>query len=345
MNHFEIHSSLTKNILPDGKCFITGVGGYLASNLARTLAELDIKVVGLYRSKTNSIIDHPNIELIKGDLLKPETYEEALKTCKYIFHVAAHASNWAKDSSVFYKVNIGGTLQLLELAKKYGISKTVVTSSAGTIGPSYKDEVINENSFRKIGFFGDYEESKFICDENILRLTLEGQNIVIVNPTRLYGPGVMGQSNTITHIINKARRGKWKFKLGKGNEIANYAYVYDVVAGHINAMVYGKSGQKYLLGGENCSFNDFMQNIENVSGTKQKLISVPFKFIRLFGKIEDFLAYHFNKHPKMGYKWAIKLEQNWITDCSKANKEIQYKITPVNQGIKNTITWLDKNEL
>ena len=198
MKNFKVHPSLSKDILPDGKCFITGVGGYLASNLARTLAELNIEVIGLYRSKTNSIINHPNIKLIKGDLLKPDTYKDALKECKYIFHVAAHASNWAKDSSVFYKVNIGGTLQLLKLAKEYGISKTVVTSSAGTIGPSYNNEIVTENTFRKIGFFGDYEESKFICDENILRLTLEGQNIVIVNPTRLYGPGVMGQSNTIT---------------------------------------------------------------------------------------------------------------------------------------------------
>ena len=47
----------------------------------------------------------------------------------------------------------------------------------------------------------------------------------------------------------------------------------------------------------------------------------------------------------MGYKWAIKLQQDWITDCSKATKNIDYKITPIKQGIRNTITWLDKNEL
>ncbi len=345
MKHFEVHPSLSKGILPDGKCFITGVGGYLASNLARTLAELDIQVVGLYRSKTNSIVDHPNIQLIKGDLLRPETYEEALKNCKYIFHTAAHASNWAKDPSIFYEINIGGTLSLLKLAKKHNIQKTVVTSSAGTIGPSYKKEPVNEKSYRKLGFFGDYEESKFICDEIIVRLSKENQDIIIVNPTRLYGPGVMGQSNTITDIINKARKGKWKFKLGDGNEVANYAYVYDVVAGHIMAMIKGKSGEKYILGGENYSFNHFIQEIEDISGTKQKLFSVPFSIINIFGKIEDFLASNFNKAPKMGYKWAIKLQKDWITDCSKAEIELDYKITPVKQGIENTVVWLNKNEL
>ena len=74
-------------------------------------------------------------------------------------------------------------------------------------------------------------------------------HIVMVNPPRIYGPGIITESNAVTRLIKLYMAGKWKIMPGDGKRTGSYVYIDDVVNGHILAMQKGRAGERYNLGG------------------------------------------------------------------------------------------------
>lgn len=320
------------------KILVTGTGGFIASKLALKLTGSGNEVRAFFRSKVGPCLMQEGISFFKGDILDKNSLEKAVEGCDQIFHVAALANNWAKKTGQFYEVNVTGTENLLAAAKKYGVKKIVVTSSAGTLGPSLEGLPITEDQNHIL--FGHYEKSKRKSEEKISEFVEKGMNVVIVNPTRVFGPGKLSKSNAVTKIIQKYIEKKWKFIPGNGSNIGNYAFVDDVVNGHLLAMEKGKSGQRYILGGHNLSFNEFINIVSQVSGIKNKLAPVPMNLIAAFGLAEDLMAALFGREPQITFAWVKKYKANWTTSTEKAEKELGYSITPFKESIKKTIDWL-----
>ncbi len=320
------------------KILVTGAGGFIASKLALKLADSGMEVRAFYRSKTNPDLQHQGIELFQGDILDSTILEKACEGCEKIFHVAALANNWAKNPWEFYDVNVSGTENVLIAGKKSGVKKIVVTSTAGTIGPSMEGKPITEKQNSTL--FGNYEKSKKKSEEKIYEFVGKGMDIVIVNPTRVFGPGELSKSNTVTKIIQKYIEKKWKFIPGNGDNTGNYAFVEDVVIGHILAMENGKAGERYLLGGHNLSFNEFINIVSEVSGIKNNLVPVPMGIIGMFGLLEDVAAKLFSREPQITYTWVKKYQANWTTSTEKAEKELGYTITPIKDAVQKTVDWL-----
>lgn len=325
------------------KILVTGAGGFIASRLALTLAESGIRVRALYHSGVSQMLHHSNIELVKGDILDEAIVKKAVDGCEKIYHVAALANNWAKNPQLFYDINVKGTEQVLKAAKNCGVKKIVLTSSAGTIGPSINGLPVTENQHSIL--FGHYEKSKKISEERIVEYVRPGSEITIVNPTRVFGPqlpgkGELSKSNAVTKIIHRYMEGNWKFRPGTGENIGNYAYVEDVVNGHILAMEKGKPGEKYILGGHNLSFNEFIAIVSEVSGIRNTLIPVPLGLIALFGALEDMAAALWGREPQITYSWVKKYKADWTTSTEKAEKELGYTKTLATEAIKKTVEWL-----
>lgn len=320
------------------KILVTGTGGFIASNLALKLAESGNEVRALYRSKINAGLHHPCIELVKGDILDKTILAKAAEGCEKIFHVAALANNWAKNAQQFYDVNVAGTENVIRAGKLSGVKKIVVTSTAGTVGPSPDGNPVTEKQSSTL--FGHYEKSKKESEDKVFEFVEKGMDIVIVNPTRVFGPGELSKSNAVTKIIHKYIEKKWKFIPGNGENIGNYAFVEDVVNGHILAMEKGKPGERYLLGGHNVSFNEFINIVSEVSGIKNKLAPIPLGFIGIIGLAEDMAALIFGREPQITYAWVKKYKANWTTSVEKAEKELGYTITPLKEAVQKTIKWL-----
>lgn len=321
------------------KILVTGGGGFIASKLALKLAEEGNEVRVMYRSKFNAELNHPGIELVPGDLLNKSSLSEAVKNCDQLFHVAALANNWAKNSNLFYAINVTGTNNIIEFALDAGVKKIVVTSSAGTLGPAQKNIPAHEN--QEPVLYGHYERSKKKSEEKIQEFVKKGAHIAIVNPTRVFGPGQLSKSNAVTKIIQRYIQKKWKFIPGKGENIGNYAFIDDVVRGHLLAMEKGKSGERYILGGHNLSFNEFITIVSEVSGIKNNLVPVPFGVISTVGIIEDLAALVFGREPQITYNWVKKYRADWTTSTAKAEKDLGYSITPFKEAITHTIQWLN----
>lgn len=321
--------------------FLTGATGYIGTRLALSLADMGYRVHALYRSeeKAKSLKNHSNIVLFKGDILDAKSLELAMLGCRQVFHVAACAKAWEKDPSTFYRLNVEGTLNVLNVAQKLNIEKIVFTSTAGIFGPSEDGSFTDETSGIS-GFFTDYEKSKKTAEDIIRQRAGEGQHIVIVNPTRVYGPGLLSESNGVTRMVKLYLEGKWHFIPGNGKSIGNYVFVDDVVQGHILAMENGRIGENYILGGENINYLDFFDRIRDISGDRFFLFNVGLKFMMLVSSCMKFMAEKFSIPPAITPELVKKFTCNWNVSSDKAMTELGYSIIPLDEGLRRTINWL-----
>ena len=95
------------------------------------------------------------------------------------------------------------------------------------------------------------KETKAEAEKIALDYSKKGLDVVTVNPTRVYGPGKLTESNSMTKIVRLYISGLWRIIPGDGKSIGNYVFIDDVVEGHILAARFGRKGERYILGGEN----------------------------------------------------------------------------------------------
>lgn len=328
------------------KIFVTGATGYIGQELCRELAARDYSVIGLYRSERKAgMLRDSGIELIKGDLLDIGGLEDVLKDCDEIYHLAAFAAMWAPEPGMFFKVNVQATIDLLTMARDANVKRVVVTSTAGVLGPS-NGEVIDENSEREIDFFSDYERTKHMSEDYIMSWDTGNMEVIIVNPSRVFGPGLLSTSNGATRMIQKYIKGNFRIKPGDGQRIGNYCFVDDVVKGHIKAMEKGRHKERYILGGNNVTYEEFFRVLSEVAGKKYRQIAIPVPLIKMLARIHLMRANIFGVPPLITPKWADKFNNHhWALSSQKAKQELDYHITPLEKALHKTVEWLNNNSV
>jgi NAD+-dependent farnesol dehydrogenase len=326
------------------KAFLTGATGYIGQRLALRLAEDGHQVRALVRSPEKArLIQHPNISLVQGTLSDFAALVAGTAGCDVIFHMAAFARVWAPDPTVYTEINVEGTGRVLQAALQNQVKRVVVTSTAGVFGPS--DGVpVQEAGERSVPFFNEYEETKraseILCED----YAEKGLEVVVVNPSRVYGPGISSESNPITRMINLYVNGSWRWIPGDGNGIGNYVLVDDVVQGHLLAWEKGRPGERYLLGGENASYNAFFQKLQQVSGVKKRMVHVPVGVLLFMSNLMMAWTNITGKAPLITPKWVRKYLYHWELSSQKAADELGYSFTPLKEGISQTLEWLNRNE-
>jgi nucleoside-diphosphate-sugar epimerase len=326
------------------KIFVTGATGFIGSKLCMKLADLGNQVHALYRSESKaSILFHPDIHLFKGDILDYDSLKNAMDGCQQIYHMAAFTDVWIKDESRIYELNVTGTLNVLNAALETGVKDIVVSSTAGVFGPSLDGIEVTEISIRQIDFFIEYERTKAIAEEMSLEFIQSGLNIRIVNPTRVYGPGVLNPSNSVTKLIASYIAGKWRIIPGDGSSVGNYVFIDDAVSGHLLAMERGRLGEKYILGGDNISYNDFFNLLGEVSGKRRLMLKVPLSPIYFASDLAMMVNRVTGVKPFITKGLIRKFNYNWRVNSQKAISDLGYSPTPVKESLTITIDWIRKN--
>lgn len=324
--------------------FITGATGYIGNNLAKRLAQEGHIVHALCRSANKkNLLDQPNIKIFEGDITDVVSVETAMRDCEQVYHLAAYARVWAKDPSTFYRLNVLGTKNVLDAAVKYGIKDVVFTSTGGVLGPS-NTAPVKEDDPRFGNVFNEYEDTKTqaeaLCKEYCNKYNMR---IVIVNPPRIYGPGVESESNAVTKLVKLYLKGKWKIMPGDGKRTGSYVHVDDVVNGHILAMEKGRAGERYILSGVNASYNEFFETLAKMSGKKNKLYNFPVWLMMVSGYAIMGYTKLTGKPPLLTPKWIKKYLYDWSLSCEKAQKELGYTYRSLEEGLKETVEWVKKN--
>jgi nucleoside-diphosphate-sugar epimerase len=326
------------------KIFITGASGFIGKQLAEKLADDNHEVVVLLRdiSKVNEFINK-RIKGVSGDIFDTNKLKSGMKDCDWVFHLAAFTKPSANDPTISYRTNVTGTINVIEAARENGVKKVILTSTAGTLGYSHDGLPVDEATNRNPVYNTEYERTKSLAEKIAIEYCSDKIDIVIVNPTRVFGPGKLTISNSVTKIIKLYICGIWRIIPGDGESIGNYVFIDDVVSGHILAARSGISGERYILGGENLSYKDFFRITGVVSGRRRKLFLLSERSLKGIIRLAGLYSRIMGNPAVITEGWIDKYLKNWIVSSNKAQSRLNYKITPFEEGIKRTLLWLKSN--
>lgn len=319
---------------------VTGATGFVGKQLALKLAGSGHMVHAMYRSEAKiGEMEHPNIRLFKGTLADLASIDNAMKGCDQVYHLAAFAAVWTRHPEEIYEQNVQGTANILESALKHGVKRVVHTSTAGVFGPSGEKPNSEDNPIAETHFV-HYDRSKALAEQKINTYVRDGMNVLIVNPTRVYGPGKLGDSNGVTRMIRDYIKGKWHIIPGNGQSVGNYVFIDDVVDGHILAMEKGRTGERYLLGGSDLSFNEFFNILKEVTGSHYFLIRIPLFIGISIAAIMLIIAKLTGRMPLITPGLLKRYSHHWAVSSEKAKAELGYDPVDFREGLRRTLEWL-----
>jgi farnesol dehydrogenase len=319
---------------------VTGATGFVGKQLALRLAVSGHTVHALYRSEAKiEGLKHPNIKPFKGALGDLASIDNAMKGCDQVYHLAAFAAVWTRNAEEIYEQNVQGTVNILESARKLGVKRVVYTSTAGVFGPSGENPNTEDSPLAETHFI-HYDRSKVQAEQKVKAYAKDGMDVVIVHPTRVYGPGKLGDSNGVTRMIRDYLNGNWHIIPGNGKSVGNYVFIDDVVDGHILAMEKGRKGERYLLGGSDLSFNEFFRILKEVTGSRYFLIKIPLFAGIFIASIMLTFAKLTGRMPLITPGLLKRYSHNWAVSSEKARTELGYDPVDFRGGLHRTVEWL-----
>ena len=319
------------------KALITGATGFVGGAVARALVKrgIDIRVIARGGSDLQNLEGLPH-ELVTGDLRDQPSLRIALTGCSQLYHVAAHYALWAKDPSIFYDVNVIGTRNLLEAARDVGTERIVYCSTIGAIGlPPGGGLGTEETPVSLEQMAGHYKRSKYLAEQEVLKLAKAGLPVVIVNPSAPVGAADVKPTPT-GQIVVDFMKGRMPAYIETGLNIVD---VDDVAAGHLLAMEKGRTGERYILGGKNLMLREVLEILSRLSGVKAPTIELPRLAILPLAYLNLWVANMTGQPPRIPLEGVKMAKYKMHYNCSKAIRELGIPQTPPEVALEKAVRW------
>jgi dihydroflavonol-4-reductase len=322
--------------------FVTGATGFVGSHVARVLAEQGADLRLLVRSGS----DPKNIEGLKadrvvGDLCDPASLEKAMAGCDVVFHVAADYRLWVRDPERMYRANVEGTRAILKAALQNGVRRVVYTSSVATMGFSSNGHVADENSPVSLeNMIGPYKRSKFLAEEVAIEAGHSGMDVVVVNPSTPVGERDIKPTPTGRIILDFLKK-KFPAYVDTG---LNLVDVSECAHGHVAALEKGRSGERYILGGENLTLKQILDKLAVITGLPSPKVRVPYVVALATGVVDEILTGRILKREPRATIDAVRMgRKKMFVSSSKAARELGWKIVPVDNALRCAVEWFRAN--
>lgn len=315
---------------------ITGVSGFLGAHVLREALGQGHDVSVLLRDASRLDPEFAGrVRVHMGDVTAPETLRPALqRPCDVLFHVAASTNMWSRRNAEQNRINVGGMENLLAAAKGR-IGRFIATSSVAVYGIT--DALITEHSpLLALEQSINYARSKAQAQQRALESGLE---VVVLNPTHIFGPGDRHNWARMIGMIDQNRLP------GVPPGAGNFVDVRQVARAHLRAIEHAKAGETYLVGGEQSSFLNVVQLIASALGENPPTRSTPAAVVKLLAHAKALVARFTNVEPDLTPESAAFVTHAMRVDSSKAQRELDLQITPLPQLISDTVAWLRENQL
>jgi dihydroflavonol-4-reductase len=319
------------------KALVTGATGFVGGAVARALVNSGSDVRVLARAGADlQNLQGLHVERVEGDLRDPASLRKALTGCRQLYHVAAHYALWAKDPLIFYDVNVTGTKNLLEAAREAGTERIVYCSTIGAIGlPPGGGLGTEETPVSLEQMAGHYKRSKYLAEQEVLKLAKAGLPVVIVNPSAPVGAGDVKPTPT-GQVIVDFMKGRMPAYIETGMNIVD---VDDVAAGHLLAMQKGRIGERYILGNKNLMLREVLEILSRLTGVKAPTIKLPRLAILPLAYLNQWIANLTGRPPRIPLEGVKMAKYKMHYDCSKAIRELGIPHTPPEVALEKAVRW------
>jgi dihydroflavonol-4-reductase len=324
------------------KAFVTGATGFLGSHVARLLADQGADLRLLVRSTSNlRNLQGLKAETASGDLRDAGSLEKAMSGCDTVFHVAADYRLWARDPWEMYRSNVEGTRAILEAARKNGVRRVVHTSSVATMGFTENGHPADEDSPVSLAdMIGHYKRSKFMAEQIALEAGRSGLYVVTVNPTTPVGEQDVKPTPTGRIVLDFLKR-KFPAYVETG---LNLVDVRECARGHVAALEKGKAGERYILGGEDLTLKQILDKLAKITGLPSPTVKLPYVFAFAAGVVDEAITGRLlHREPRATVDTVRMGRKKMFASSSKAERELGWKIVPVEDALRRAVDWFRAN--
>jgi dihydroflavonol-4-reductase len=316
------------------KVLVIGGNGFIGSNVVRALLANGHGVrCTLRKTSKTERIDGLAFERAEADVTDLASIKAALAGCDAVVHLAS-PSSWNDINSPALEATVQtGTANVLEAAKA-AQAKVVFCSSSMAVNASPEPVVFDERTpFDLFGLNFRYCESKHAAEEMCLKAAKDGVHVVIVNPGEVYGPEDTAFI-TAGNLVDFAKSSP--VLVCKGGSAV--VFVEDVALGIVRALEKGRSGERYILAGENLTIRQIAETTLRLLGLKRSVLTIPNPIIRAVTSVASAL------HLPLPFNAAVVpfATRFWFMNNEKATRELGMKFRPAEQTLGPTLEWLKK---
>jgi len=299
---------------------VTGATGHIGTNLVRALLEQNYMVKVLVHNNTGNF-NTDDVEVVKGDLLDPESLAQLCNGVDVLIHLAAVISIGASSNIDVYNINFEGTKNLINSAVSSGVRRVIHFSSIHAIVQEPLDSLLDESGDIAINSKIPYEQTKAMSEQWVLKQQSDSFDVVVLSPTSVIGPADPGPSlmgEFLCGAINKTIPG-----VVPGGY--DWVDVRDIVDATVSAIEKGRGGHKYILSGKWLSVKDFADLWIEKSGSNRRLPLFPLWMARI-GVPFMYVVAKFTRTKAVYTNESLSILQmgNRHISSSKAQKELDY---------------------
>jgi len=325
------------------KALVTGGGGFLGGAIVHQLRERGDHVRTFQRGKYADL-ESVGIECFRGDLSDVDSLARAIKGCEVVFHVAAKVGVWGKYHD-FYNTNVVGTRRVIELSKRYRVSKLVYTSSPSVVFTGHDDGGLDESAPYARRYLSPYPETKALAERLVLAANSQQLATIALRPHLVWGPG---DPHLVPRIIKRAQAGRLRL-VGDGRNLVDFTYIDNAAAAHLLAAdrltpEATCAGRVYFVtNGEPLPMGDWLGKILRAASLPPHLPSIPPSVAYMVGAVLESLhrLLRPSEEPLITRFVARELATAHWFDISAARRDLGYEpAISVDEGIDRLARFL-----
>lgn len=325
------------------KCLVTGATGFLGTNLVVELLQQgwEVRASGS-RENGTPYLQALAVEYVAADITDPEQCKNLAQGCDVVFHVAGDTSFWKRQYDRQRQINVEGTRNVADACLAAGVKRLVHTSTADVFGYSEDGQPVTEShAFNYINMGYNYGETKLAADKVARSYQSEQLDVVLIHPGFMVGP--YDHTLQIGSVFFELKAGKIPaFPPGA----SSFCHVAEVARAHIAAAEKGRAGESYICAGmphSNLTLADMFGRMAKAINVKPPRWVMPYWLWVIYAYGAELLANITNTPPQINPGQARYMGQQQMYDSSKAIAELDYVVSPIEDGIRDALGWYRAN--
>ncbi|HEY7927075.1 MAG: NAD-dependent epimerase/dehydratase family protein [Candidatus Dormibacteria bacterium] len=312
--------------------FLTGATGFIGGHVLDELLRSGYSVRALVRGP-GRLARQPNLREVAGDVTRSGELVEPMRGCRLLVHCAAAYSFSPADRGRIHATNVVGTAGLLEAARLAGVERAVVTSSSATVGPSRNGHPATEADHADAHGDSVYHDSKIVAERVALAARVPA---VLVLPTAPVGSRDWKPTPTGAALLTFLRGRVFASVEGGINVVA----VADVARAHVAALERGETRRRYLVAGENLSFDQLWSRLGALTGRRAPRRHLPHAAALLAGYVDEARCRLLpGSQPLVPIEGVRMARHRMFVESRRAQDELGVVASNVDDALAGAVRW------
>lgn len=322
------------------RVLVTGGTGFTGTALVTRLLQAGHEVVALdYKDGLQcDTLRALGAEVIIGSVTDREVVERSMRDVEFVFHLAAAFRELNVDHSFYDQVNVTGTRNVLEAARRAGVWKFVYCSTCGVHGnvdnpPADEDAPIQPADY--------YQRTKYEAEPLVKQFAGSGMETVILRPAAIYGPG---DPERFFMIFRRVAGGTFPM-FGSGRTLYHPLYIDNLVDAFMLCLAPGVgNGREYLIADEHYyPIEEIVKAVGRALGVPVRIPHFPVLPVVMAGHLCELLCKPFGITPPIFPRRVDWYRQNRAFDIGRAKRELGYAPrVELDEGLRRTGEWYRK---